>query len=393
MSDLEVLFLVLALIYGCECACWARRGSVTFRTWFGRRWRPAHPSALMGNQRGGVVFGHPLPPLGTLLTGNQFPLSLSAEAVLAHVAPSVNPGWRPVQTGKFLRLNEIRNVEASGKKVFINGEVLVKASSATFATFVAQQLRQLIKLPVTEREGIIRKMIQDSFDTKAIENLWQNMHGETGRIRLLTNCLFGYLFLAAPVLCWFLGFRQCWASLLAGLLVLTATTAVIFRRIHKTFYPAAEDERFTQFLTVLLSPATTIRAHDLLSRPLLEGFHPLAIAKVFCAEAEFREFAQSILREIRHPGLPVCPREEQAAQMAERHSRTVLSEVFEQFLKQSGVEPTELARPPARADDTSRSYCPRCLAQFTTTEGICADCGGLPLAPFPAEETEKQKAR
>ena len=38
--------------------------------------------------------------------------------------------------------------------------------------------------------------------------------------------------------------------------------------------------------------------------------------------------------------------------------------------------------PPAPADETSRAYCPRCLAQFTTTSGTCADCGGVPLVPF-----------
>src|SRR5438445_7773993 len=43
-----------------------------------------------------------------------------------------------------------------------------------------------------------------------------------------------------------------------------------FRRMHKLFYLKAEDDRFTHFLTILLSPATTIRAHDALSRPLLE---------------------------------------------------------------------------------------------------------------------------
>ena len=82
MSDLELLFLVLVVIYGWECACWVRRGSVALRTWFGRRWRLAHPGELLGNQRGGFVFAPPLPPLGTVLTGNQYPLSLSAEAAL-----------------------------------------------------------------------------------------------------------------------------------------------------------------------------------------------------------------------------------------------------------------------------------------------------------------------
>jgi hypothetical protein len=184
-----------------------------------------------------------------------------------------------------------------------------------------------------------------------------------------------------------------WFGLLAGLLLLTTTTAILFRRAHKELYPLAEDERFTHFLTILLSPATTIRAYDVLSRPLLEKFHPLAIAKVFCSETDFREFGRRILRELRHPALPVCARPEAAAQAAERYWRTSLQQRIEEFLRKSGADPEELLRPPAPADESSRSFCPRCLSQFTTTEGSCADCGGLALVPFPIKSQAKPPGR
>src|ERR1043166_864801 len=103
MTDLELLFLVLAVIYLWECACWVNRGSVAFLTWFGRRWRLVHPAGLAGNQKAGFVFPDPLPPLGSLVVANQFPFSLSAEAVLAFVGPAVNPYIRPPQSGKLFR--------------------------------------------------------------------------------------------------------------------------------------------------------------------------------------------------------------------------------------------------------------------------------------------------
>jgi hypothetical protein len=384
VSELELLFLVLAVIYGWECACWLRRGSVAFRTWFGRRWRPVHPGALLGNQRGGFIFAQPLPPLGTLLTGNQFPLSLSPEAVLAYVAPTVNPGWRPAQTEALFRFDDIRKVEARGKQVRVNGELLLRAPSPMFAAQIAEQLRQLLKLAPAARESAIEAMVRDAFDCKAIERRWQDFQKQTGKLRLLTNGLFGYLFILTPILIWQLGLRLCWLGLLAGLLAFTIAAAVSFHRSHKTFYPAAEDERFTHFLIILLSPATTIRAYDVLSRPLLEAFHPLAIAKVFCPEPAFREFARRVLREIRHPALPVCPRAEPAALAAERYARTVLEKTVEEFLRQGGVNLAELMQPPVPADESCHSYCPRCLAQFTTVEGSCADCGGLALAALAA---------
>jgi hypothetical protein len=129
-----------------------------------------------------------------------------------------------------------------------------------------------------------------------------------------------------------------------------------------------------------------------LSRPLLEGFHPLALAKVFCPEQAFRAFARDVWREIRFPGLPLCPCEEPMALAAERHARAVLQQAIERFLAQCGIHPADLAQPPTPNDETCRSYCPRCLAQFTTSEGACADCGGLTLVVFSTGAAQGKNA-
>src|SRR5262245_18857976 len=140
MTDLQLLFMVLALLYGWECACWLPRGSVSVCTWLGRRWRAVHPGVLLGNQRGGFIFAAPLPPLGAIVTGNQLPVSLSGDAALAYVSASINPGWRPPQTGRLCPFDQMTNVAARGKKVLINGELFCKASSAPFAHYLARLL-------------------------------------------------------------------------------------------------------------------------------------------------------------------------------------------------------------------------------------------------------------
>src|SRR4029077_13530689 len=144
--------------------------------------------------------------------------------------------------------------------------------------------------------------------------------------------------------------------------------------------------------TILLSPATTIRAHDALSRPLLERFHPLAIAKVFCAEDRFRNFASTVLRDIGQPALPLCPHSEPLAQEAESFSRTLLEKTVEEFLKKNNVSIKKLLQPPIPADPTCLSYCPRCLAHFTTLDSKCDDGGGIPLIPFSIEN-DKQSSK
>jgi len=392
MTELQLLFLIFTLIYLWECVCWINRGSVGFLTWFGRRWRVAHPASLIGNQSGGFVWTHPLPPLGTILVGNQYPLSISPDAVLAYVAPSANPGSRPTQSAKLFKFDDVRKIEALGKKVCINGEVLLKVGTMTFAGHIAQQLDELTKIAPAKREAALKEMARDQFDTKAITERWETFHQRIANVRILTNWLIMYLFVFTPILIWRLGFHMVWPGLLAGLLCFTIATAIFFRRIHKAFYPTAEDDRFTHFLTILLSPATTIRAHDALSRPLLERFHPLAIARVFCAEPESRSFAATILRDIRQPALPLCPRSELLAKEAEIFSRTLLEKTVEEFLKKNNVSVKKLLQPPKPADPTCLSYCPRCLVQFTTLDGKCDDCGGIPLIPFSTED-DKQSSK
>jgi hypothetical protein len=56
--------------------------------------------------------------------------------------------------------------------------------------------------------------------------------------------------------------------------------------------------------------------------------------------------------------------------------------VLEAWLRAQKVDLEELIHPPPPSDTASVSYCPRCLAQFATPAGLCADCGGVELKPF-----------
>ena len=385
MNELELLFLVLVCLYGWECLCWLKRGSVGFVTWLGQNWRAVHPGTLAGNQHGGFVLAPPLPPLGNLLTGNQFPLSLSAEGVLGFVASNVNPGWRPQQTGRFFRFDEIKSIEAKGKKLLINGKLLIKTTSPALALHVGRKVKPFAAVPLPQRASAIEKVFRETFDTEAIKKRWREFQKQTAVMRWLVNVLFGYLFVLTPVMVTHFGLKQTWIRLLIGLFALTTAIAILFRRAHKAFYPEAEEERFTHFLSVLLSPVTCIRALDILSRHSLETFHPLAIARVLCSPEQFHELAGKALRDVHFPALPVCPLSQPGAAATEQESRAVLRKTMEAFLRQGKIDPGELIGPPKPLDETCRAYCPRCHAQFTRSDGSCSDCGGMPLKSFESD--------
>lgn len=383
MTDLQLLYVVLVALYLWECACWARRGSVAFRTWLGRKWRPADPGTTLGNQRGGFVFAPPLPPLGNILLGAQLPFSLSPQALFAYVASWVNPGGRPPQTNRLFLFDEIKTVTGLGRKLVINGELFLIAGSTANAVRLSKVVNDMRQLPAAKRAAAVERLIADSLDIKAIKKRWQELETSTAHLRPLTNWLFLYLFGLAPLVIWRFGLSANWPALLVVLLVTTASIMFFFRRAHRRLYPLAEDERFSQTLMVLLYPALAIRARDLLSRPLFEPFHPLALARVFCPERVFLQFAARVVRELKYPAMPVCPTAEPAAQDAERHSRELLLQAVEKFTAKNGASFDELLKAPLPADESCRSYCPRCLAQFTAESGTCLDCGGLRVLALP----------
>ena len=386
MSELELLYLILVLLYGWECACWQPRGSVAVLTWLGKRWRTVFPSGLLGNQRGGFVFAPPLPPLGFLISGTPLPLCLSPDGMMAAVPASLDPGLRWIFSGANLRFDDIREIKADGRKLCINGKTFLKAASPDFTAKLARRIQKLKNFKPADRDKLIKKTLEESFDTSALIRRWTEFLELSRHMRRLTNGLFAHLFFVIPAVIWTVGLRLSWHALLAVLLSLTIAIAVLFRRAHHGLYPEAEDERFSHFLVVLLSPVSAIRAQDLLSRPLLESFHPLAIAFEFCPRAESLQLAEKFWRRITFD-CPGAGHSNPNARAIQEFSMKALRTECDAFLKRNGVNGSDLIQAPAPADQTCRAYCPICLAQFTTASGICADCGGVELIPFPVQDT------
>jgi hypothetical protein len=379
VSDLEFLYVLLAAFYLWECLGWVRRGGVVFV----RRWgRASRIAPLVGNQRGGFALAHPLPPLGSLAVAAQLPVSVSEEGVLAYVAAGCNPAGRPLQTGRFVRWEDVKSLTARGKSVRANEELLVLAQSTLHARWLAAQLQALAKAPRERRGAAAEQLIAATFDRDALQARWTECETRARAIRGLANVLLVFVFVVAPVLVWRLGIELAWPWLVAGLFALTGTIAVLFRRAHRSLYPDAEEERFSQFLTVLLFSPAAMRAHDMLARPLLERFHPLAVAAALCDSPGFQRFARLLLLDLRNPVRPLATDGNPPLAALEAASRARTLAAAEQVVRATGADPAELTRPPAPLDATCRAFCPRCHAQFTSVDLACTDCGGLPVQGF-----------
>lgn len=382
MSEVQLLFAVLIGLYLWECACWLRRGGIGFSTWLGHRWQTQHPATMLGNQNGGFLLAPLFPPLGTILTAYQLPFSLSPDGVLLFVASNMNPGWRPGQSARFCTWAQLADLQLRGKKFLLHRKVLFTSPTTTLAAHHFQTLTALAKLPADQRGPMIKQHLHTMLDAPQATTTWNTFQAATKLLRWLTNSLFALIFILAPVLIGWFGLERLWLGLIIALLAHTIAIATLFARVHRRFWPAAEDDRFTQTLILALVPANSIRGLDLISRPLLETFHPLTVAKIFLAPAAFRSFSRRILLDLRNPARPTCPNPDPQAIATEVFFRRTYLEVVEAWFTENKIPPEELCRPAAPADESCRAYCPRCEAQFTSTTGLCSDCGGLPLVEF-----------
>jgi hypothetical protein len=117
-----------------------------------------------------------------------------------------------------------------------------------------------------------------------------------------------------------------------------------------------------------------MRSRDPLSRPLLERFHPLAVARELCHPARFEEFASRVVREARHPRPRPSSGEGDADAVWAWFDRAML-ERLEGFVSEAGLNADRLDIAPEKSDAQSQAYCPRCHAQFIRKDGGCSDCG------------------
>jgi hypothetical protein len=376
MSDLQILYLVLLALYGWECVCWLPRGTFVVRTWMGVRWRLVKPSPLVSNAKGGFVLANPLPPLGTLFFTTHLPLSVSPMGI-SNKPASGDRAW--AGGNAWIEFSQLEDLRADHKRIRGGKGTLFSTPSKSWALRLARLLEEWRAQPASNRMNAVRAFLRASLDLKDIRNRWEIFQKATRRLRWLVNALFTYLFVITPLVIWLVGLGLTWPFLLAGVLAFTFTISFEFRKRHREFYPHSADERFTLWLTLLLSPANAIRAVDVLSRPFFEANHPLALARHFCSPQDFRRVAAETWRSISYQ-VPGCA--SGAARDAEVQTSDVLRSELQRFLEQNGISTGELLAPPDKGDPSCLSYCPRCLAQFVTVKTHCQDCGGLESKPL-----------
>lgn len=367
MSDLQFFYVVMGAFYLWECTHWLRTATVPFVTWVGESFRVTHPFFVANSREAGLVFASPVLSIGTLFVSSEWPVAIAPQGVANAAGTHVSFADQPRFTSRRQQLR-------------VEGQPFAKGASRSHVRWLADELNKISSAAEPEREDRVLALLRGAMDSKRIVDRLGEFKQTASLPSGLALALFLFAFMIAPAMIWRFGLAVLWPWLLGGVVLLSIVNAMVFFRGHKRLHPELDDERFGSFLMVLLFPPAAMRTRDLLSRPLLERFHPLALSKELCNANRFKAMAGRAVREGRHPREIGAMSKPGAAEVWQWFNQTKAKE-GEEFVAQAGLQPDTFAAAPHRSDPDGKSYCPRCQAQFTRTDGVCSDCG-IVLVPF-----------
>ena len=374
MTEVQVLFLILAGVYLLQCLGWAPLESEVLRIGWRFRAKILPHGLPLRFGRHKLFLLNPFSPLAGAIICELFPSVRTSDD--GFTADSTSPKAEGVTGGQTIRLNwhEKQQVHSEDKEVRSAGQVLFVAHSEAYAAFLAGVLGRVRKKSPQERDRAFEREFEKMFDTKKVAERLDEYKSHAAFLRTTCVLLFVFLFLMAPVLIRLRGLERIWPVLLAYLIWSLAWVGWSFLRAHRALYPERKEGRWQQVMVLVLSPFSAIRANDVLLRDLFCAFHPLAVSCVLLSKEDARAQAERNLRQ------SLFRTDRDAAS-----SDAAMGRALESFLAKNGIPREELLRPPRRESQNCQTYCPLCLAQFVLAEGECPDCGDVQLKRFLPE--------
>lgn len=381
MTDEQVLFVIICFLYITDCFLWLDRQSVAIVSSWWKKWKLEFPSVLFGNGDAGLVLLNPFPPLGLSFTCHLSPVSISPIGICAYNSQTLRPGGKSSQSGKTALFTEVKSIYFKEKDIIVNDSKFVKCRTESEASLLSHFLSSIISAAQETRETLIKEFFQKALDHESVWRALKVVSEQTRILRLLCNLSFFFIFLVAPALVMFYGLRHMIIPLGICFFLLSIRISVEFYASHKMLYLQASEDRIGNFLKMILCPPVAIRALDVVANPLLGSFNPLNVANVLLDKIKYSVFAKEFMLDLKYPIQPNHLSDDGILIMM-WHNNTLFN-LCKSYLDDVAKLNIDLFSPPIQTDEHSKSYCPRCLGQFTKESGECPDCFGVKLALFP----------
>jgi hypothetical protein len=154
---------------------------------------------------------------------------------------------------------------------------------------------------------------------------------------------------------------------------ITAASMAAYRQIHSN-----KQRRFPWFtLKYPFYPVAALRASADLSRRLFEPVHPVTLSASVCAPEQHSSLVAEMVS--RYSYAPIGSTDPEASTISIWFADLV-GERIQACAGGENLKPLA----PRPLNSTCLAYCPRCQCQYVRTAGMCSDCPGVPLRPFPS---------
>lgn len=262
-------------------------------------------------------------------------------------------------------------VRAEGPVLHVTAEVRTRCASPAIAAAWAGRIMSWRKLSPTQRTGDFLQHASTMLDIDRITGAASTLQQQTRRLRRVGTWIFGWTFLALPLLYWRFGDAWPVFAALGFLFLLMFTQAVLLWRSMRT-RPKKDIDDLMHVLSAALFPPSAMRAADRVCPAHMPEVHPLAALRAWGTSAALETAASSMWREARWPighssGIPWNGPEVQA---------------LAAWLEGNHIPPAAFDAAPVPQEGCSL-WCPRCQVQYAAPAARCADCGGMPLAKLP----------
>lgn len=387
MSDVYVLVLILCIFYLHDCSLWLELDTAVFSTRWTGGWRFGRAHRLLSGSTKGLFLSFRLPPLAPVYLCYPWRVALSP----THVCPTQPPGSveepSTQQARQALSYDGLTSVIVADHTVNLNGQPFVTCQEAHRATALAQLLKQLASLPPSARQKAILASLAAATDIDRLRSDLTILADTAWLLRFLCNTLFLYVFLVVPALLAYLSLSLLWPILVTALGVQVLIIAVEYRDIHIWLWPEEKGARRSALSRIGFYAPNAIRAHDYLAHRACAGYHPLAVAMFICPSSVFDRFARQYVQQLHYPlaGSAVNP----TATATEQWFRSAEEDAIRRALATWGLNLDTYLQAPARTEEGSLAFCPRCNTEYAVASGICADCPGVALIPYDQTHTPK----
>jgi len=368
---------------------------------------PAPRFRACGKARlGRVVFAPPL-PVAWQAYADDFPFAFSPEGI-CNITTGAIGGAPPTEprVAQSWKWEDIRGVEKKDGRLWVNGRDFCAVTGYADVAELWALAGRCAALAPGERERRLARVLRGWFAPARLRRALARVNARTAPLAFLASV---NALIALAVSAWFLAdapglVGKHWAEYFAtralpligvyAACVHVAALVAGWRALRKLL-PGREHgaRRANMLLGAAFLPPQVFRLRAQVAAAALPAQHPLAWLAVVAGGREFREGAARVLRDLRWPLAPARnPDPRITARIASWMRARVLAET-ERLLAARGLDAGELLAAPEPDGPESRSYCPRCLDQFTKSAGHCT-CG-TPLAALGknagSRRTEKSK--